>query len=389
MDKRKISVLHIITHLDVGGAQDNTILTCENLDKSLYDVWLVAAFEGRWISRVNRMNGVHLVNIPSLKREINPFKDLKSFFQLLKLLSRHHFTIIHTHSSKPGFIGRVTAALTGKSFIIHTIHGFPFNDFMPRIKRSLYVWIEKLLGSVTDYLITVSKLNLEKAENLKIYPKRKFVNIYSGIDFKKYLSNNDHDLAKNIREQLELGPECKLIGAVGRLSIQKDPLTLISAMPKILSAVPDAHVLLVGDGELADDCRQLAYQLNVQSNLHFLGFRDDIPALLKVLDLFVLTSRWEGLGRALTEAILLKIPVVVTKVEGVPELVENHVTGRLVEPANPDQFAQAVIEVFANYRLHKAMAEKAFTYVWDNFSVEKMVGDIEHLYAEAIASKNI
>ena len=389
MDKRKISVLHIITHLDVGGAQDNTILTCENLDKSLYDVWLVAAFEGKWIARVNRMKGVHLVNIPSLKREINPIQDLKSFFQLLKLLNRHHFTIIHTHSSKPGFVGRVAAALTGRSIIIHTIHGFPFNDFMPRIKHNLYVWIEKLLGSITDYLITVSKLNLEKAEKLEIYPKIKFVNIYSGIDFKKYLSNNDDSFAKSFREQLKLGPECKLIGAVGRLSLQKDPLTLISAMPKILSAVPHAHVLIIGDGELADDCHQLTQQLNVRKNVHFLGFRDDIPALLKVLDLFVLTSRWEGLGRALTEAILLKIPVVVTKVEGVPELVENHVTGRLVEPANPDQFAQAVIEVFADYRLHKAMVERAFTYVWDNFSVEKMVGDIERLYTEAIASRNI
>ena len=132
----KIKLLHVITHLPIGGAQDNTLYTVELLDKNKYDISLCCNFEGELVERAKRVDGVTFFNIPFLRREVSFYNDLRSFILLYKLFKNEDFTIIHTHSSKAGLLARVAAKLNNTPIIIHTIHGFAFNDFMTLIKKS-------------------------------------------------------------------------------------------------------------------------------------------------------------------------------------------------------------------------------------------------------------
>lgn len=375
---RKLKILHVITHLEVGGAQDNTFVTCEYLDKSKYDVTLAVNARGYWSERVYSINKLKLIHIPHLCREIDFRRDILAFWSLYKHIRENRYDIVHTHSSKPGAIARLAAWCLHYPIIIHTIHGFSFHDFMPSWKRFFFILIEKALSVITDKIITVSKLNLRKLVSLRIAPLHKCVNIYSGISFKKFDYGNYH--RGKLRRQLGVNNETKIIGMVGRLSYQKSPETLIQALPIVVENIHNIHVVLVGDGELRPMVEDLIKQLLLQEKVTILGFRNDIPSLLKEFDIYVLSSIYEGLGRSLTEAMYCKVPVVATEVEGVPELVKNHETGILVPPDDATFLANGVIYLLEHPDKARIMAQKAHDKVTLNFGIEKMIEDIDELY---------
>ena len=157
---QKTKVLHIITNLPIGGAQDNTLITVERLNRERYSVALMCAPEGEWVQRAREIPGLDLVFVPNLIQKINLLKDFAAFWNIYKYIRKGQFEIVHTHSSKPGFLGRIAARIAGAPIIIHTIHGFPFNDFMNPFIRKVFIIIERMLTHFSDCLVTVSKLNL-------------------------------------------------------------------------------------------------------------------------------------------------------------------------------------------------------------------------------------
>ena len=377
----KIRVLHIITHLPIGGAQDNTLLTVEGLNKDQYDVTLLTGPGGEWLGRARQIPDLKVIIVPEIVREINLFYDIISIIKIFKIIKKHNYQIVHTHSSKPGFSGRIASKLAGVPHIIHTIHGFPFNDYMPRWQQSLYVLLERCLGRFTQKLITVCNLNKEKAIKLCIAPRNKFITIYSGIDFSKF-----HFKGKVDKERLfGISNSQKIVGMVGRLSKQKAPQIFIDAIPKVLIEFPDTMFLLIGDGELRPQLELQIKQLGIENNIVIQGFREDIPQVLSCLDIFVLSSLWEGLGRSLTEAMYMKCPVVATGVEGVPELVENEVVGLLVEPDDPDAISAGILALLKDASKAKRLAENAHSRVAHDFDAEKMVAEIHKLYQDCLA----
>lgn len=381
----RIKILHLITNLPVGGAQDNTLLTVERLDRDKFDVALMCAPEGQWVTRARQLQEVELIFVKELCREIHPVYDLWAFFRIYSAIRRGRYGIVHTHSSKPGFLGRLAAWLARVPVIIHTIHGFPFHDFMPAEVRRFYIWIERQLARITDYLVTVSRLNLEKAVQLGIAKRDKFVNVYSGIDFEKF--DVDIDVP---RKKLELGiaEGENVVGMVGRLSEQKAPWNLIQAIPQILAHHPRTRFVFVGDGELRNKMKALARELNVSAHTLFLGFREDVAEILRILDVYVLPSQWEGLGRSLTEAMYLRRAVVATAVEGVPELVESGKTGLLIPPHDPQALAQAVGALLSAPEMRRQMGEAARQKVNGAFEADHMIKDLERLYHKALKDKS-
>ena len=325
----KTKILHLITNLPVGGAQDNTLITVERLDRSKFDVTLMCAPEGKWVQRARQLSDVNLIFVEELRREIHLFYDVTAFFRIYRFIRRGRYAIVHTHSSKPGFLGRLAARLAGVPVIIHTIHGFPFHDFMPASVREFYIWIERQLARVTDYLVTVSRLNLEKAVQ-----------------------------------------------------------NLIQAIPQVLRHHPGTRFVFVGDGELKDNMQALAKDLNVSAHTLFLGFRDDVAEVMQTLDVYVLPSQWEGLGRSLTEAMYLERPVVATAVEGVPELVENGQTGILVPPNQPQALAHAIAELLSDPQKSRQLGEAARRKVEGSFEAKHMLNDLERLYNIALKDKS-
>ena len=382
----RIKILHIITNLPVGGAQDNTLITVERLNRSFYDVTLMCAPEGQWIRRALQAKDLKLTFVDELIRPIHLLYDVVAFWRIYCHIKKEKYTIVHTHSSKPGFLGRIAARLASVPIIIHTIHGFPFHDFMHPIKRSFYIGVERILSKITTCLVTVSKLNLNKAVTLRIAKREKFVNVYSGIDFQKF------DLAVDIdrkREQLGIAPGEKIVGMVGRLSEQKAPWLLIRSVPGVLKRHPKTKFVIVGDGELMEKIKNLVQSLNIQNRVLLLGFREDISEIMQTFDVYVLTSKWEGLGRALTEAMYLGRPVVATNVEGVPEIVKHNQTGILVPPNNVDAIEQGITQLLSDPKKCAQLGKASREMVNVAFQAERMVRSLEQLYENMLVKKKL
>ena len=374
--KNKLKLLHIITHLPIGGAQDNTLYTIELLDKNKYDISLCCNFEGELVERAKNINGVKLFNIPFLCREVNLFNDIRAFILLYKLLKNENFTIIHTHSSKAGLLARVAAKLNKTPIVIHTVHGFAFNDFMTLLKKKFYITIERILAIWTDVLITVSNLNKKKIIDLKIAKKENIINIYSGIDFDLFTNERNN----NFKRELNLNNDHFLIGSVGRLSLQKDPITMVSAFDIVVKRFPNAHLVLVGDGELREKIVEKIDELKLNDKIHLTGNKSSPWKIYHSMDLFIMSSIYEGLGRSITEALSCGVPVVCTNVEGVPEIVRDNITGILIPPKNPKKLAEGIIDSLSDMDSAKKRAEEGRKFVCANFDVKEMVSDIEILY---------
>ena len=367
----------MITELPVGGAQDNTLLTVEHLDKEKYDVTLMSSPGGSWVDRALSIPDIRVVLNKRLQRKIHPISDLAAIWKIFRHLRREQYDIVHTHSSKPGFLGRVAAKLAGVPIIVHTIHGFPFNDFMNGATRAFYICLEKVASMCADKLITVSKLNRQKAIELKLAKPDKFVNIYSGIDLSRFSAES---VAIHKRAELAIPRDHLVVGMVGRLSPQKDTSTFIEAVDIVRNTIPNITCLLAGNGELLPSLEKLSDKLELNDTIRFLGERDDVPEILNVLDVFVLSSLWEGLGRALTEAMAMGKPVVATAVEGVPELVHDRRTGILVQPKDPPSLAQAIEELLQDRDLARKLGQNAQKRVLQNFGFVTMIEKIDHLY---------
>jgi len=374
--KSKIKILHVITHLPIGGAQDNTLYTVELLDKEKYDISLCCNLDGELVERAKKVEAVKLFDIPFLGREVSPYRDIRAFLSLYKLFKEEDFTIIHTHSSKAGLLARLAAVLNKTPIVIHTIHGFAFNDFMNGLKKNFFIYLEKLLAKWTDVLITVSNLNKKKIIDLNIAHENKIKNIYSGIDLSLFTNKRNDEF----RKELNLENDHLLLGSVGRLSNQKDPITMIEAFGIISKPFPNAHLALVGDGELKGKILEKIDQLKLNDRIHLTGNKNNPWSVYHSMDLFIMSSIYEGLGRSITEALSCGVPVVCTDVEGVPEIVRDNITGILVRPKDSNKLADAIIRTLNDMETAKKMAEEGRRFVNDNFDVNKMVNEIDSLY---------
>ena len=374
--KNKIKILHVITHLPIGGAQDNTLYTVELLDKEKYDISLCCNLDGDLVERAKKIEAIKLFDISFLCREVSPYRDIRAFLSLYKLFKEEDFTIIHTHSSKAGLLARLAAVLNKTPIVIHTIHGFAFNDFMNGLKKNFFIYLEKLLAKWTDVLITVSNLNKKKIIDLNITHENKIKNIYSGIDLRLFTNKRNDDF----RKELNLENDHLLLGSVGRLSDQKDPITMIEAFGIISKPFPNAHLALVGDGKLKGKILEKIDKLKLNGKVHLTGNKNNPWSVYHSMDLFIMSSIYEGLGRSITEALSCGVPVVCTDVEGVPEIVRDNITGILVRPKDSNKLADAIIRTLNDMETAKKMAEEGRRFVNDNFDVNKMVNDIDSLY---------
>ncbi|BFM39377.1 glycosyltransferase family 4 protein [Synechocystis sp. LKSZ1] len=378
----KKKILHIITRLVVGGAQDNTLLTVKNHDRAFYHISLASNPDGIWLDRAKNYSDC-FYPISSLVNPISPFKDWQAFWDIVAILKKEKIDIVHTHSSKAGILGRLAANYC-KIPVVHTIHGFPFHDFMPPWKKQLFITIEKKIAQKTNFLITVCELNRKEALQLGIVNQDNAQTIYSGIDFDKLDQTFDYN---SLKQELNIIPETKIITMVGRLDKQKAPYYLITAFAQVLEKFPDTILLLVGEGELEESLRNQIKALNIELNVKFLGSRDDVPVILNITNIFALSSLWEGLGRAMTEAMLMGIPVVVPNIYGIPEIVHHNETGLLFEAKDTDQLANHLVFLLNNPQECQRLGKNAKVLTRRLFDGKEMVRQIEAIY-EKVLSKN-
>lgn len=385
----KIRVLHPITRLIIGGAQENTMLTAQLLDKASWDIAVVAGpqtgSEGSLIETV-RERGIVLTLDDSLVREINPLKDLLAILRLRRLIKQGGYTIVHTHSSKAGIVGRWAAKLAGAPIIVHTVHGWGHHERQPPLVRLYYIWLEKLTLPITDRLIAVTSKDIEKGLRDGIGKPENYLVIRSGIELDRF--GRPQVSRQATRATWGIPEDAPLIGTVTRLSPQKAPLDFVRAAAQVAEQHPQAWFMMVGDGPLRGEVEKLAQEVGIADRLVLTGLRRDVPELMAAFDLFALSSLWEGLPRVIPQAMATGLPVVATACDGSAEAVEDGVTGFLVPPGEPAVLAQRLGQLLAEPDLASQMGEMGLARA-PEFDVQRMVAQIDALYRELLQAKGL
>lgn len=374
----KIKVAHIITQLELGGAQRNTLYTVTHLDSQKYECYLVCGKGGILDEEARGALGDRVLFVDSLVREINPFRDVASILKVYRLCREYKFDIVHTHSSKAGIVGRWAAYFAGVKKIIHTFHGFGFNDEQKCWTRWLFIFLEKITARITHKLIVVSRENITKGLNYRVGEEEQYLVIHSGIKVEDYETGKTD--VRREKESLGIQTDTLVVGMVACFKPQKAPLDFVRVAAAVKKEMPQVRFILAGDGELRPDIERLRQELHIEKELILPGWRNDLPKIISLFDVFVLTSLWEGLPRAILEAFVAKKPVVATPADGTKEVVKDNETGFLVNFHDINGFAEKIMFLLRNPEEGKRLSTTARTLVQGSFHIDTMVDEIDGLY---------
>jgi len=385
-----IRVLHIITRMIVGGAQENTLLSVVGLDAlPEYDVTLLSGLdkgrEGELLSQARE--SVELIVLPEMGRSINPFSDLVAFWKLYRTIKKGRYHIVHTHSSKAGVLGRVAAWLAGTPIIVHTLHSLVFHDYQPWVVNRAWWLMKKICAPITDFYISVSEIIVQKAIKAGIAEPERFRTIYSGMELDWFLNANfDSDA---VRREFGIPLDVPVVGKIARLFPLKGHDQLMDAAPEIVRRVPNVRFFLIGDGILLEHLQKRAREYGILENFIFAGLidRTRIPEMISAMDLVVHTSLREGLARVLPQALAMGKPCVSFDIDGAPEVVINDETGYLVQPFDSVGLAEGISRILEDADMRARMGENGRRHVDPAFRSEKMVADIAEVYAMLLERK--
>ncbi len=382
---RRLHVHHLITKLELGGAQQNTLYCVTHHDRKRYAVSLGAGPGGVLDGEANRIKDAKRFWFPALKREISPWHDWRFVGAYAAFLRRERVDILHTHSSKAGILGRLAAFRAGVPVVIHTVHGWGFHDYQPAPVRALYIGLERRVAPRTDLLIAVSRENVDRGLRNGIGRKAQYRVIRSGIIPEEF--SRPHRGRAAVRKALGVPLRAPLVITVGNFKAQKAPLDFIRSAAVVARAVPEARFLMAGDGELRPRARQLALELGIGDRVLMPGWRRDIPDLLHAADAFALSSLFEGLPRSVLQAATAGLPVVATAVSGTPEAVRDGVTGYLVPAGKPDTLGLRLIQVLRNPAKARAMGRAGRKLIGKEFDIRTMLKQIEEAYRSCAGRK--
>lgn len=385
---KRFRVAHVITRLCKGGAQENTFHSVRLANRDRFEVDLISGptfgDEGS-IEEVVRAAGIEIIRLPHLVRPVAPIADALALAELTRLFRRSRYDIVHTHTSKAGFIGRLAAARMGIPIIVHTPHGNIFDGYFSPWKTRLFVAMERYAARVTNRIVELTPGGVDAHMELNIGRREQFEVIFSGIDLAPF----DAAIARRAetRRALGCGPDTFLVGAVGRLEPIKGFAYFVDTARIVLERMAEARFVLAGQGSLDAELHKRAASLGDRFRL--LGMREDVPDLMAALDVFVLTSLNEGMGRVLLEAGAARVASVATRVGGVPDVVEHGRTGLLVPPRDASAVAEAIGALAQDTGWRKAMGEAARARVAPDYGLERMQEKIEALYEALVKEKNL
>ncbi len=368
---KKIKILFIITHLELGGAQNQLLLLIKNLNPCIYDIHLISGKKGYLKDDFLRIPYLKIKFIEELKREINPLWDLIALIKIYLYIKKKKFDIIHTHSPKAGILGRWAAFFAGIRNSLYTVHGWPFHKFMNPITYAVYLFLEKITAKITKKIIVVSKEDLFTGIK-KVTYKNKFILIHYGIDV---------DLFRKLRTKRKYydnsrGP----VITVASLKPQKGLNYFLNMAKEITEAYPRIKFYIVGDGPLKNKIKKKIKTLSLQDKVYLMGWKKNILPIYEKASIFVLTSLWEGLPVALIEAISAGIPVIVTDTGGVKDIMCEDF-GILVKLEEISTVGKVCKEVLQNYSSWNRIIESAEErFLWKYWSYRRMVKEMDSFY---------
>lgn len=380
----RIKVAHVVTRLDLGGAQQNTLYTVRRLDPARFDALLVCGEGGFFDAEVRADRGVRAVFLDSLVREVSPLRDLLALLELWSLFQRERPDVVHTHSSKAGILGRLAAALAGVPVVVHTYHGFGFHDRQHPVVKNAYVLLERFCARFTTTLVYVSRANAEYARRHGLGSAGEATIIRSGVKLADFPAAADAD---RLKMSAGIGKHKLVVVSIGNLKPQKNAGDFVAAAAKAAVKVPEARFVFIGDGPQRPALQAKAFALGAGDKILFLGWRRDGAQWLAAADAFALTSLWEGLPRALVEAMKTGLPSVCYATDGVTDLLRDGENGFLVAPGDVDAFAGRLVELLTDSALRRRLGAAAAASIGPEFDIDGMVRAQEALYERLLAAR--
>ena len=384
-------ILHLITRLILGGAQENTVLTCEDLQRIHGDEVLLVTGpaigpEGSLIERVHR-NGVPLEVLDALRREIRPLNDWRSYREIKRAIRRFRPDVVHTHSGKAGLLGRMAAHALGVPAIVHTIHGAPFHPYQSRGARAVFRACERYAAGRCDALVSVADAMTELAVAAGVAPREKFVTIYSGMEVEPFLHANEH--RAEARARLGYDDSHVVVGKVARLFHLKGHEYVVRAARRAVAQQPNLRFLFVGDGILAPEIRGQVRDAGLDKYFQFTGLvpPEQIPALLGAMDIVVHASLREGLARVLPQALIAAKPVVSYDIDGAREVIISGETGFLLPPESVAALADSICRLAADPAMRTRFGLTGRERFTEQFRHEHMTRELRALYERLLATR--
>jgi len=382
-------IAHIITRLIVGGAQENTLLCCRDLRAHHgHDVRLWTGPqqgpEGSLLAQA-RDSGVALTVVPSLRRAVHPWSDVRAYWQLRRALRDFRPHVVHTHSAKAGVLGRLAASRLRVPAIVHTVHGSPFHPYQSALARGLFRACERWAARHCHQLVSVADAMTDLLVQEGVAPREKFITIYSGMDVDAFL--NCGPLRDGMRAELGYGPQHVVIGKVARLFHLKGHDDVIQAARGVVARCPPARFLFVGDGVRRGDLQRQIARAGLSGHVQFTGLLppEQMPALMAALDIVVHASLREGLARVLPQALIAGRPVVSYDVDGAREVVLPDETGLLVPPRAVGPLADALVQLVEDAQLRQRLGAAGRARFAEQFRHERMSDQLAQLYERLLS----
>lgn len=385
--RKKIRALQIVGDSRFGGAS----LVVADLGQLLQDHDIsttVLATDPAMMELVKRQ-GLRVWPFAGIQREVHPVDDARILASLTSKL-RGRFELVHTHTTKGGALGRIAARLAGVPAIIHTVHGFAFHEFSGKLATVAGSLVEKLLTYCCHEVVFVNEHDRLMAQQRGIVPANKAHTVYNGMSPERLVPGLKAN-RKCLLQRIGLEDPVFLCVLVGRLAQQKGLEYLLSAINIVAKSHPalNIHLAVIGEGELAGQCRYWAESFKISDCVHFLGFQPNGVCWTSIADCFVLSSLWEGHSITLLEAMALGKPIVATDIKGNRETIVNNVNGLLVQPANAKALAQAITTIAADSLLSRRLGEEAQRSHGARFSLSMFRSNMWKIYEDLLLKQGL
>ena len=389
----KIKILRIITRLNIGGPAQHVTFLEENLDKRLFESKLVVGAvninEGD-MSFLARERGLSLIEIPELCNQSGLIGNIIALFKLYKVIKKEKPYIVHLHLLKARILGGLAAKLAGVPIIVETFHGNIFSEYYSSLKTFIILTLEKFIGRfVVDWIIAISPSQKEELVQNGVANADKIRVINIGLELERFL--NIRDKSGEFKNELGLRDNVLLVGIVGRLVPIKGHTYFLEAAKEVLEVIKDLspirsgiRFLVVGDGELRRELEEYCKELGIEDFVIFTGWRVDLERIYADMDVVVLSSLNEGTPVSIIEAMASEKAVVAARVGGVPDVVEDEVSGLLVFPKDPKALAQAIVRLLKDPELRGVLGREGRKSVYPKYDVSTLVKNMKDFYQDLI-----
>ncbi len=384
-----MKICHVITRMIVGGAQENTLLSCRGALEAGHDVTLVTGPspgpEGELLKRVS-CPGLKIVECPWLVREIAPLSDLKAFSHLKKLFRTERYDVVHTHSSKAGIVGRFAARAAGVPLVVHTIHGLAFHRYEKFWKNLLYIACERAAAPCGKRIYAVAQAMIDQSLAAGVGSPDQYKVVYSGMELDRFLhAKPDPEL----RKKLGIPEDAVVLATLARLFPLKGYEQFLPVAVKLAKELPQIHCLIIGNGTMMEEIREFIRKEGVESRFSFAGLvaPGEVGNYLALASVLVHFSLREGLPRAAVQALAAGKPVIAYALDGTPEVVIPGKTGYLLKPGDRAGAEAAIRELVANPALAAELGANGRKLVESRFGWKTMSDTLLKDYAECLAAK--